>query len=43
MEFLGFSVNSAAWFFAGLVVGWNVLPQPAWVGNLYSKWFGTEE
>lgn len=22
-------------FLAGLVVGWNVLPQPAWVKNLY--------
>ena len=24
----------------GLVVGWNVLPQPMWVQNLYSRWFG---
>jgi len=24
----------------GLVVGWNLLPQPAWVSALYTKWFG---
>lgn len=24
-------------FAAGLIVGWNVLPQPAWVRNLYLK------
>lgn len=23
----------------GLVIGWNVLPQPTWVQNLYSRWF----
>jgi len=23
----------------GLVVGWNVFPQPQWVQNLYSRWF----
>lgn len=23
----------------GLVVGWNILPQPTWVRNLYSRWF----
>ena len=27
-------------FVAGLVIGWNVLSQPAWVQNLYSRWFG---
>jgi hypothetical protein len=27
-------------FAAGLVVGWNVLPQPVWVRNLYDRWFG---
>lgn len=27
-------------FTAGLVVGWNVLPQPVWVQNLYNRWFG---
>ena len=21
----------------GLVVGWNLLPQPTWVSNLYNK------
>jgi len=24
-------------FAAGLVVGWNLLPQPAWVLDLYNK------
>lgn len=24
-------------FAAGLVVGWNLLPQPAWVKKLWSK------
>ena len=24
-------------FTAGLVVGWNLLPQPAWVKSLWSK------
>lgn len=24
-------------FAAGLVVGWNVLPQPEWVRNLYLR------
>lgn len=23
----------------GLVVGWNLIPQPLWVKNLYSRWF----
>ena len=23
----------------GLVLGWNLIPQPAWVRNLYSRWF----
>jgi hypothetical protein len=27
----------------GLVVGWNVLPQPAWVAALYERWFGGED
>lgn len=26
-------------FAAGLVVGWNVMPQPVWVKNLYDRWF----
>lgn len=25
------------WFSAGLIVGWNVLPQPTWVGHLYER------
>ena len=24
----------------GLVLGWNLIPQPAWAANLYSRWFG---
>ncbi|WHM52935.1 hypothetical protein [Sulfitobacter phage vB_SupP_AX] len=28
---------------AGLIVGWNVLPQPAWVQNLYIRWFGPDD
>lgn len=27
-------------FAVGLVIGWNVLPQPQWVSNLYNKYFG---
>ena len=27
----------------GLFVGWNVFPQPVWVQELYSKWFGKGE
>lgn len=23
----------------GLVLGWNLIPQPSWVRNLYSRWF----
>lgn len=23
----------------GLVLGWNLIPQPKWVENLYSRWF----
>lgn len=25
------------WFCAGLLVGWNVLPQPVWVKSLCTK------
>lgn len=25
------------WVSVGLVVGWNVLPQPTWVENLYKN------
>ena len=24
---------------AGLIIGWNVLPQPIWVQKLYLRWF----
>lgn len=27
-------------FVAGAVVGWNILPQPQWVKDLYTKIFG---
>lgn len=27
-------------FVVGLVIGWNVLPQPQWVLDLYNKYFG---
>jgi len=27
-------------FAVGLVVGWNLLPQPAWVKNLWTKIVG---
>lgn len=29
-------------FIAGLVIGWNVLPQPVWVEVLYNKYFNKE-
>lgn len=29
-------------FIVGLVVGWNVIPQPTWAKNLYNRWFYTE-
>ena len=28
-------------FAGGLFVGWNFLPQPAWVRRIYDRWFGT--
>jgi hypothetical protein len=30
-------------FIAGLVVGWNFLPQPEWVSEIWSKFFGKSE
>ncbi len=27
-------------FMAGLVIGWNFLPQPSWVKDLVDKLFG---
>lgn len=33
----GYLINAACWFAAGLVVGWNVLPQPAWAAKVW-KW-----
>jgi hypothetical protein len=25
------------WFVSGLIVGWNLFPQPAWVKAIYDK------
>jgi hypothetical protein len=25
------------WFATGLIVGWNLLPQPTWVKTIYDK------
>ena len=33
---LGFMMGALV----GLVIGWNVLPQPVWVKALYTRWFG---
>ena len=27
------------WLFVGLIIGWNVFPQPKWVETLYTKAF----
>jgi len=35
-------LDTLFWIGVGLIVGWNVLPQPVWVQILYSKvvgWF----
>lgn len=31
------TLNTVFWFGTGLVVGWNVLPQPKWVKDLVDK------
>lgn len=33
-------LSAIFWTAVGLVIGWNLLPQPAWVSNLISKLFG---
>jgi hypothetical protein len=33
------TVSTTVAFLAGLVVGWNLLPQPAWIKALYDKVF----
>jgi len=43
MDFLGFSVNSASWFAAGLCVGWFLLPAPKWVVAMWGKVFGSND
>ena len=30
-------LDKLLFFGLGLIVGWNVLPQPTWVKNLYEK------
>lgn len=30
----------ALFFVAGLIIGWNFLPQPIWVKNIVQKLFG---
>lgn len=32
----------AVGFVVGLVIGWNLLPQPDWVRDLWVKWIGEE-
>jgi hypothetical protein len=32
-------IEAILFFAASLVVGWNLVPQPAWVKNLYERWF----
>lgn len=27
----------AFWIFVGLIAGWNLIPQPEWIHNLYLK------
>lgn len=34
---MSFLTTLAIGFAVGLIVGWNVLPQPTWVKNLYGK------
>lgn len=34
---IGYLLESVILFGVGLVVGWNLLPQPLWVKNLYDK------
>lgn len=29
-------------FVAGILVGWNVLPQPKWIQALWEKWFSKD-
>ena len=26
----------------GAVIGWNILPQPAWVASIYARFFSKE-
>ena len=30
-------------FVAGLLVGWNIFPQPSWVRSLYEKASGSDK
>jgi hypothetical protein len=34
---IGYLLESAIFFGIGLLIGWNLLPQPEWVKNLWDK------
>jgi len=34
------AIQVAIGLVVGLILGWNVIPQPAWVEKLYNKVFG---
>jgi hypothetical protein len=34
---IGYILESFIFLGIGLVIGWNLLPQPTWVKNLYDK------
>lgn len=34
---IGYVFEATLVFGIGLIVGWNLLPQPTWVKNLYDK------
>lgn len=34
---IGYMLEGALFFIGGLIVGWNLFPQPEWVKNLYDK------
>lgn len=35
-------IELALGFVAGLVIGWNLLPQPEWIRDLWVKWIGED-
>jgi hypothetical protein len=34
---IGYVLEGSLFFASGLIIGWNLLPQPIWVKNLYDK------